>query len=176
MTTFKERIHLDLKNYLTGLDLVDKRLPECPDLDEIRNKLLETYLPDGVREFNAYPTVSLGWMMFLGMAWAEFWDKDWSRYAAEPRLYEQVRDARGYDCMDEYIIDEVLHLEADEARRTNDVVCECAARTLSNLRHASIEPGTPEAFHAYVDCLAEMYNFGAAIHLKRLGYHMTLID
>ena len=69
MTTFKERIHLDLKDYLTGLDLVDKRLPECPDLDACRNQLLEAYLPDGVREFNAYPTVSLGWMMFLGMAW-----------------------------------------------------------------------------------------------------------
>lgn len=129
MTTFKERIHLDLKDYLTGLDLVDKRLPECPDLDACRNQLLEAYLPDGVREFNAYPTVSLGWMMFLGMAWAEFWDKDWSRYAAEPQLYEQVRDVRGYDCMDEYILEEVLHLDATLTDRVNRVVNECAARS-----------------------------------------------
>lgn len=176
MTTFKERIHLDLKDYLTGLDLVDKRLPKCPDLDACRNQLLEAYLPDGVREFNAYPTVSLGWMMFLGMAWAEFWDKDWSRYAAEPQLYEQVRDVRGYDCMDEYILEEVLHLDATLTDRVNRVVNECAARTLSNLRHADVEPGTPEAFHAYVDCLSELYTFGAAMHLKHLGYHMTLID
>ena len=149
MTTFKERIHLDLKDYLTGLDLVDKRLPECPDFDACRNQLLEAFLPD---------------------------DKDWSRYAAEPQLYEQVRDVRGYDCMDEYIMEEVLHLDATLTDRVNRVVNECAARTLSNLRHADVEPGTPEAFHAYVDCLSELYTNGAAIHQKHIGYHMTLID
>ena len=30
-----------------------------------------------------------------------------------------------------------------------------------------------EAFNAYVACLHQLYLFGAAMQLKRMGYHMT---
>ena len=30
-----------------------------------------------------------------------------------------------------------------------------------------------EAFDAYVSCLHQLYLFGAAMQLKRMGYHMT---
>ena len=36
-----------------------------------------------------------------------------------------------------------------------------------------LEPGTKEAFNAYVACLHQLYLFGAAMQLKRMGYHMT---
>ena len=31
------------------------------------------------------------------------------------------------------------------------------------------------AFNAYVSCLQQLYLFGAAVQLKRMGYHMTKI-
>ena len=50
---------------------------------------------------------------------------------------------------------------------------ECASRVHNALMHQQIEPGTKEAFYAYVTCLHQLYLFGVAIQLNRMGYHMT---
>ena len=39
-----------------------------------------------------------------------------------------------------------------------------------------LEPGTKEAFNAYVACLHQLYLFGTAMQLKRMGYHMTKMN
>ena len=56
-------MHKDVHEYLTRRGAVDERLPECPDVEERWEAIAKAYLPDGVREFNQYPTASLGWMM-----------------------------------------------------------------------------------------------------------------
>ena len=171
----EEVIRKDLYEYLCSMDFVDERIPECPDVEDKWREIAEAYLPDGVREFANYPTVSLGWMMFVGMAMAQFWDEDWTRCSAEVNLYERLRDARGYDCMDEYILEDVLRLDSEGANILSDLVGKCASRTLSLLRSAGIEPGTEDAFRVYVVCLHQLYLFGAAVRLKGLGYHMTAL-
>lgn len=119
----------DLKNYLLSKGKIDERLPECPDIEGKWKEMAQAYLPDGIREFNAYPTVSLGWMMFLGMAMAKFWDEDWEKYGAMPNLYEWIRAHRGFDCMDEYILEEVLNMKGKGREELNNLVAECASRT-----------------------------------------------
>lgn len=37
--------------------------------------------------------------------------------------------------------------------------------------HQHLESGTKEAFNGYVVCLHQLYLFGAAMQLKRMGYH-----
>lgn len=172
----EEKIKKDLQQYLLKLGKIDERLPECADIENKWQCLAEAYLPDGIREFNAYPVVSLGWMMFIGMAVAKLWDTDWESYDKIPSLYEQLRAHRGFDCLDEYILDEVLHMSGKGREELNDLVAECASRTHHGLLHEKIEPGTPEAFKAYVACLHQLYLMGAAIQLKRMGYHMTLME
>ena len=76
----EEKFRDDLVTYLQGKDLVDSMLPDAPDIEEKWTGIAEAYLPDGTREFAAYPTVSLGWMMYVGMAVAKYWDEDWSIY------------------------------------------------------------------------------------------------
>lgn len=71
---FEQALRTDLHQYLLSLDKVDERLPEAPDIEGLWPKIGESYLSDGMREFADYPTVSLGWMMFLGMAIAKYWD------------------------------------------------------------------------------------------------------
>lgn len=171
----EETVKNNLYEYLLSLGNVDERLPECPDVADKWRVMAEAYLPDGVREFNGYPTVSLGWMMFVGMAMVQFWDEDWQRYADKNDIYEQLRDARGYDCLDEYILEDVLRLDCAERTAISALVGECASRALSILKGAGIEPGTEEAFRAYIACLHQLYLFGAAVRLKRLGYHMTAL-
>ncbi len=80
---------------------------------------------------------------------------------------------RGYDAMDEYIREEVLLLQGVDYTILEKVTGECASRVYNTLMHQRLEPGTKEAFNGYVACLHQLYLFGAAMQLKRMGYHMT---
>lgn len=170
---FESKIEQDLHQYLTGLGVLDERMPECVDIEDKWENIANAYLPDGVREFNDYPMVSLGWIMFVGMALAKYWDEDWAKYCLLDCLYENLRDARGYDYMDEYILEDVLKLDAAAQEKTGRIVQECAARLDNVLRHASVEPGTKAAFDMYVACLHQLYIMGAAVQLNAMGYHMV---
>ena len=94
---FEEQLHQDLHQFLQSMKEIDARLPECPDVEEKWEQIVKAYIPDGIREFNDFPSASLGWMMY----------------------------------------------------------------------------GTKEAFNAYVSCLHQLYLFGAAMQLNRMGYHMA---
>lgn len=77
----EELFKWDLYQYLLSKNRVDEHLPEAPDLESLWSKIGESYLPDAMREFNKYPTVALGWIMFVGMALAKYWDTDWELYS-----------------------------------------------------------------------------------------------
>lgn len=173
MEDFPEKLLADLHRYLVGRGEVDERLPECPDVEGKWPAIAEAYLPDGIREFADYPVASLGWMMFIGMAIARFWDNDWQHYDAVEDLYAMLRDKRGYDHLDEYILDEVLDLHGDDADARQTLVGDCAERAKRALFALDIEPGTVEAFKGYVACLQCLYQMGMAVQLKAMGYHMT---
>ncbi len=162
----------DLHEYLLARDLVDQRLPECPDVEQKWEETAMAYLPDGIMEFNEFPTASLGWMMFVGMAIAHMWDTDWQRYGGCSDLYQQLRDACGYDCLDDHVMEDVLQLDEQGCDKLSRIVAECAGRTMAALRHSQAEPGSQEAFKAYVACLKQLYLMGMAMELKRLGYRM----
>lgn len=172
--TFEEKVGNDLHGYLCAIGETDKKRPECPDVEEKWEQIAKAYLPDGIREFNAYPTVSLGWMMYIGMAIAKQWDTEWEIYSKIADPYTYMRDKRGYDNMDEYIREEVLMLKGDDYTATERLVGECAARTNNMLRRENIEPATPAAFAAYVAGLHQLYIMGMSVQLKRMGYHMVL--
>ncbi len=173
MEDFPGELLADLHRYLVGRGEVDERLPECPDVEGKWPAIAEAYLHDGIREFADYPVASLGWMMFIGMAIARFWDKDWQHYDAVDDLYAMLRDKRGYDHLDEYILDEVLDLHGDDADARQTLVGDCAERAKRALFALDIEPGTVEAFKGYVACLQCLYQMGMAVQLKAMGYHMT---
>ncbi|MDE6010659.1 MAG: hypothetical protein K2F87_04325 [Muribaculaceae bacterium] len=165
----------DLHKYLVSIGKVDKILPSTPDIEDFWPAVLEAYLPDGVREFAEYPVVSLGWIMFMGMAVAKYWDEDWEKYQKEggSAIYNRLRDEKSFDNLDDNILENVLGLDEKQAEATSKVVGECAARTLSALQHSAVEAGTAEAARAYIDALHALYLMGAAMELNALGYHMT---
>ena len=84
---FEYFVKADLHRYLVEKGEMDESIPECPDVEGLWILVAESYGADGIREFNEYPEVSLGWMMFIGMAVTEFWDRDWERYSAIEDLY-----------------------------------------------------------------------------------------
>ena len=163
----------DLHQYLTYTKRVDERLPEAPDIENLWPKVGESYLPDAMREFNEYPTVALGWIMFVGMAIAKYWDEDWELYSKVEDIYKYLRDSIDFDHMDDYICEKVLLLNETDCKALSAVVAECASRTYNLLIHQGLQPGSEEAFRGFVAALHQMYLMGAAIELKALGYHMT---
>ena len=198
MNEFEDKLHEDVHQFLLSMKEIDERLPECPDVEEKWEPIAKAYIPDGIREFQDYPSASLGWMMYIGMAVAKLWDTEWevmeqreqsdaSINSAESRqnstegqiysklddLYAYLRDKRGYDSLDEYIREEVLQLTGVDYTVLEKLVGECASRVYNALMRQRIEPGTKEAFNAYVSCLHQLYLMGAAMQLKRMGYHMT---
>lgn len=172
----EELFRQDLHKYLMSVGMVDERLPEAPDIEGLWQKVGESYLPDGMREFAEYPTVSLGWMMFVGMAITKYWDADWELYSKVDDIYKYLRDQRDFDHLDDYVCESVLLLSEEEHEKMAKVVGECASRTYSMLYHQHLEPGTPEAFQTYVSALHQMYFMGMAMELRRLGYHMTALN
>ena len=173
MEKFEDILHKDLHQFLLGINEVDERLPECPDVEEKWEEIAKAYIPDGIREFQNFPSASLGWMMYIGMAVAKMWDMEWTIYSKVEDIYAYMRDKRGYDAMDEYIREEVLLLQGVDYTVLEKVTGECASRVYNALRRQNIEPGTKEAFNAYVSCLHQLYLLGAAMQLNRMGYHMT---
>ena len=173
MEDFAVRLLDNMHHYLVERGVVDGHLPECTDVETKWPAIAEAYLPDGAREFASYPIASLGWMMFIGMAIAKYWDSDWEKYSAADDLYTPMRDKRGFDNLDEYIMDEVLDVHGDAAEDLQNLVGDSAERVKHELFALDVEPGTIEAFKAYVVCLQVMYRMGMAVQLKTMGYHMT---
>ena len=71
MEKFEDTLHKDLHQFLLSINEVDERLPECPDVEEKWEEIAKAYIPDGIKEFNDFPSASLGWMMYIGMAVAK---------------------------------------------------------------------------------------------------------
>ncbi|MBP5375058.1 MAG: hypothetical protein J6Y38_01845 [Bacteroidaceae bacterium] len=173
---FEKQIHEDLCQFLLSMKEVDERIPECLDVEGKWESIAQAYIPDGIKEFQEFPTASFGWMMYIGMAVAKMWDTEWETFSKMEDLYTYMRDKRGYDAMDEYIREEVLMLTGVDYTVLEKLVGECASRVYNALRHQHIEPGTKDAFNGFVACLHQLYLMGAAMQLKRMGYHMTKID
>lgn len=166
----------DLHQYLLSIDRIDQRLPEAPDLEALWPKIGESYMPDAIREFSKYPTVSLGWIMYIGMAMAKYWDVDWELYSKVEDHYKHLKDSIDFDHMDDYICEKILTLDDTEHKQVTSIVAECASRTYNLLIHQHLEPGSKEAFLGFIAALHQMYLMGIAIELKALGYHMTKIS
>jgi len=175
MEPFEEQIRHDLHQYLLSLNEIDERLPECPDVEQKWENIARSYLPDGIREFNDFPSASLGWMMYIGMALAKLWDAEWKVFSTTDDLYLYLRDSRGYDHLDEYVREDVLQLSNTDYDDVEKLVGECASRLYNALMRQSFEPGTKEAFNAFLACLHQLYLMGAAVELKRMGFHMTAV-
>ncbi len=173
---FEEKVRTDLMSFLQKKGAVDEHVPVCPDVEEKWAEIGRAYLPDGVREFKDYPVVSLGWMMFVGMAMAYYWDTDWAKYSSDPDIYKNLRDKNGYDRLDETVVNELLGYKDEGAEKVTELVAETASRVYGILQHERIEPGTDVAFGCYVAALHQLYLAGMAMELNALGYHMSALS
>lgn len=56
MENFEEILGKDLHKFLLSVKEVDERFPECPDVEEKWEDIANAYIPDGIREFQDFPS------------------------------------------------------------------------------------------------------------------------
>lgn len=118
LNQFELNLTRTLIKVLTQQNRLSGTLLPSPDLDDKWEAIAEPYIADAVKEIATYPTVALGWMMYVGMAVAHLWDIDWSVYGNIDHLYEYLRDKRGFDRLDEYIRETTLGIRPTEPEYT----------------------------------------------------------
>lgn len=141
-----------------------------PDIDGQWNKLGGDYIADAMPQIAEYPTVSVAWAAYLGMAVACGWDADWQVCANMP--YSAYYGKQGFDDMDDHIIEDIIGIDLNsaEAESIRNLFRRCADVTVSLIRYENIEPQSIVAYHVFVSSCLEMYRIGAAVELRLLGY------
>ncbi len=170
---YERRLQDSLVSLCTAYEMMGGVLLENDDIDsKFVESLAEPYLADAVREYRQYPEAAVAWAGYLGMAVAKLWDADWHAY--QQVSYADLQGPRGFDDMDEQIVQRVLGytLDSEPARRIADILSNCAVETLTMIRHEGIEPGSPRAWHVFTRTVRTLYRLGASIELFLLGYKL----
>ena len=170
LNRFEEKILSELLRVCTSHRMLSGTLLATDDISEHWDTLAPEYVADAVCQIADYPTVSVAWAGYLGLAVAHGWDKNWQECLKTP--YKAYYGEQGFDDMDEHIVQHVLGLSLDskEAQALESVIRCCAQTAVTLIRREQIEPQSPMAFHVFARAIKVMYRVGAALELKRLGY------
>lgn len=169
---YEEKLTDVLVQLCTGLGVMNGQLLAAEELEEKWKEIAPEYMVDAVPQIQDYPTVSVAWAGYLGMGLAVLWDKEWSKYKDDPDLYKFFVRPRGFDCMDEFIVEELLGLglESKEFTEIEGVIRSCARTAVGMIRKENIEPQSPDAFYVFARSVKILFKVGVSIALKRLGY------
>ncbi len=173
---FQERLEKEMLRICTDAGMLEGILLRSEDIDQKWKELAPEYIADGVKEIAAYPTVSIAWAGYIGMAVACWWNRDWKRLKDQP--YSVLLGPNGFDDMDDHILKDILGLlpEGKQAQQITAVMQSCAQTAVTFIRQEQIEPQSKRAFYVYARAVQVMFSIGAAVELCRLGYEMRKLQ
>ncbi len=173
---FQERLEKEMLRICTDAGMLEGILLRSEDIDQKWKELAPEYIADGVKEIAAYPTVSIAWAGYIGMAVACWWNRDWKRLKDQP--YSVLLGPNGFDDMDDHILKDILGLlpEGKQAQQITTVMQSCAQTAVTFIRQEQIEPQSKRAFYVYARAVQVMFSVGAAVELCRLGYEMKKLQ
>lgn len=170
-----------LQNFEKGLAeqltkmLSDKRLLggytfEVEELTELWHRLAPDYMADAVPQIADYPLAAIAWAAYFGAGAAVMWDKQTLK--AEENTYLRLRDARGFDEMDEYVAYLMLDagIKQPDIDRVEDALRSAAISAETAIRKEGIEPQSVMAFHIFARVVKVFFALGASITLHLMGY------
>ena len=146
------------------------------DITQQWERMQQEYVADAVTQIADYPEVSVAWAAYLGLAVAEGWDRDWEKLPQTP--YSDFYGQQGFDDMDDNILMNHLglSLDSEEALRYVSLFRTCAKIATTSIRREQIPPQSPLAYHCFVMVCKLMFNLGASLRLKHLGYSLQKVD
>ncbi len=176
LDNFEEKLQQEILRLCTNYKFLDGKLLATDDIDDYWQVLAPEYIADAVEQVQEYPTVSVAWAAYLGIAVAFGWDIDWNTISKAK--YKDFYGEQGFDDMDEHLIRDVVgvSLDSEEAKNLEEMIRRCARKAIDLIRHEQIEPQSPVAFHVFTRAVRVMYRTGAAIQLKRMGYKFEKVN
>ena len=104
--------------------------------------------------------------------------KELPQYRKATEEYEALHGERGFDDMDEHIVQHVLGLELDseEATKIEDMMRSCAHMAMTLIRREQVEGQSTKAFYIFARTAKVLYQIGAALELRRLGYRFEKVN
>lgn len=176
LNRFEEKVQNELLRLCTSRGMLSGALLTTDDVTGHWDVLAPEYVADAIGQIADYPTVSVAWAGYLGLAVAHGWDTNWE--ACVRTAYRQYYGEQGFDDMDEHIVQHVLGLllESKEAKELEGMIRSCAQMAVTLIRREQIEPQSPMAFHVFARVIKVMYRIGAALELKRLGYRFEEVQ
>ena len=173
---FEEKMQDDLLRLATSRNMLKGVLLATEDIDEQWKILAPEYMGDAVPQIAHYPTVSVAWAAYLGMAVAYGWDADWETFLKMP--YQSYYGEQGVDDMDEHIVRDLLRIPLDSrtAKELEETIRQCGEKAVDLIRYEQIPPQSEMAFHVFARACKAMYKIGAAIQLKRMGYNFEKVN
>lgn len=158
-----------------GMSDIPIEMMSSPDIDgKWDSTLLKGYTADAVNNINDYPQAALGFAAYLGMAVANQWDREWEK--AKDKPYRSYYGSRGFDNMDDHIVEDVLKLDTLIAAKVKRAVLNCTQATQDLLRHEAIETQSEFGFYTLVRCYTAMFRIGVSLELYRLGYKKQYLN
>ena len=175
-TMFEDRLVKEMLKICTDAGMLEGILLRSDDIDLKWKELAPEYIADGVKEIAAYPTVSVAWAGYIGLAVACWWNRDWIKLKDQP--YSVLLGPNGFDDMDDHIMKDILGLlpGGKQAQQITAVMQSCAQTAVTFIRQERIEPQSKRAFYVYARAVQVMFSIGAAIELHRLGYEMKKLS
>ena len=176
LNRFEEKVQNELLRLCTSRGMLSGALLATDDVTGHWDVLAPEYVADAIGQIVDYPTVSVAWAGYLGLAVAHGWDTNWE--ACVRTAYRQYYGEQGFDDMDEHIVQHVLglSLESKEAKELEGMIRSCAQMAVTLIRREQIEPQSPMAFHVFARVIKVMYRVGAALELNRLGYRLEEVQ
>ena len=170
--SFYEKLSDALVRQASDKGLLDGQLIIVEELQEKWHEIAPEYMADAVSEYNKYPTVAIAWAAYLGMGMAALWDTSWDKFKNREDIYKFFVSARGFDEMDEFVVEEMLSLKLDspEATSIENAFRSFANTTIAMMRGEGIESQSADAFYLFSNATMLFFNIGVAIELKQLGY------
>lgn len=170
LTLSKQLMHI-----AEDMRYMGSQLYQSDDIDNVWKEIAPQYMADAVPNIAEYPTVAIAWAGYIGMAIANMWDRDWAAAMKLDNIYDALQKPRGFDAMDEYIMEEVLDFPVDSvaAKGVENLMRNLSQAALSQIRHENIEPQSAMAFHVFARTVRSMFRIGASCELYRLGYKWT---
>ena len=173
---YESNLQQELLKVCTGLGMLSGELLASEDIDDKWKEWAPEYIAEALPEVNTYPEFAIACAGYAGMAAAHWWDQDWGRHHGTK--YESLHGARGFDDMDEHIVQNILgySLDSSEAKQIMNILLCCTQKAVNFIRHEQIEHQTVKAFHIFARTVKVMFKTGAALQLHRLGYKFHKVD
>lgn len=169
---FEQGLLRDMLRLCTSAGVLDGNLLQSDDIDGKWKEFAPEYLADALPQMNRFPEVAFGWAGYIGMAVAEWWDKDWKKHSGDK--YASLYGKRGFDDMDDHIMEDVLGYRhgSAESQVITGLMFSCASMAMDRIRHEQVESQTEKAFHVIARSMRVMFRIGASIRLSKLGYSL----